>query len=140
MKATSVQQAPHKWAEILAWVAAGEEVQVLEHAKIVARVVPGEPSKMPDFVTRARAVWGEAPPGPPGKTLSSFGPLQTDNDRLANCLLMRGRVRHPVPLAGYSALRSSEHIGRSRIYFNRSATVEAGSFSGTEQRFFLLGD
>ena len=65
MKTASVQQLPQQWPEILRWVAAGEEVQVTEQNKVVARVVPAMPVPQPDFLARAKAVWGEQPPGKP---------------------------------------------------------------------------
>ena len=63
MKTASVQQVPQQWPEILRWVAAGEEVQVTEQDQIVARVVPAKPVVTPDFLGRAKAIWGEAPAG-----------------------------------------------------------------------------
>src|SRR5437667_10755529 len=65
MKTASVQQLPRQWPEILRWVAAGEEVQVTQQDRVVARVVPAEPVATPDFLARAKAVWGEAPAGKP---------------------------------------------------------------------------
>ena len=65
MKTASVQQVPHQWSEILRWVAAGEEVQVTQQDQVVARVVPAKPVAMPDFLARAKSVWGEVPPGKP---------------------------------------------------------------------------
>lgn len=65
MKTASVQQLPQQWPEILRWVAAGEEVQVTEQNKVVARVVPAMPVPQPDFLARAKAVWGEQPSGKP---------------------------------------------------------------------------
>ena len=65
MKTASVQQWPQQWPEILRWVAAGEDVQVTEQNKVVARVVPAAPVPQPDFLARAKAVWGEQPPGKP---------------------------------------------------------------------------
>jgi antitoxin (DNA-binding transcriptional repressor) of toxin-antitoxin stability system len=62
MKTASVQQVPQKWAEILEWVAAGEEVQLTEQERVIARVVP---AAQPDFLRRARKIWGEQPPGKP---------------------------------------------------------------------------
>ena len=44
-------------------VAAGEEVQVTEQDQVVARVVPPKPAATPDFLARAKAVWGETPSG-----------------------------------------------------------------------------
>ena len=63
MKTTSAQQLPMRWPEILHWVAAGEEVQVTQHDQVVAKVVPARPAATPDFLARAKAIWGEAPPG-----------------------------------------------------------------------------
>jgi antitoxin (DNA-binding transcriptional repressor) of toxin-antitoxin stability system len=68
MKTADVQQVPQKWREILRWVAAGEEVQVTLHDQIVARVVPARSVMTPDFIGRAKAVWGETPLG---KSLST---------------------------------------------------------------------
>ena len=65
MKTASVQQVPQQWPEILRWVAAGEEVQVTQQDQVVARVVPAKPVATPDFLARAKAVWGEAPAGQP---------------------------------------------------------------------------
>ena len=63
MKTASVQQVPKQWAEILRWVAAGEEVEVTEQDQVVAKVVPARPAPTPDFLGRAKAVWGETPSG-----------------------------------------------------------------------------
>jgi antitoxin (DNA-binding transcriptional repressor) of toxin-antitoxin stability system len=63
MKTASVQQLPQQWPQILRWVAAGEEVQVTQQDKVVARVVPAKPARQPDFLARAKAVWGEQPQG-----------------------------------------------------------------------------
>ena len=67
MKTASVQQVPQQWTQILRWVAAGEEVQVTQQEKVVAKVVPVEaaPVPQPDFLARAKTIWGEQPPGKP---------------------------------------------------------------------------
>jgi len=65
MKTASVQQLPQQWPEILRWIVAGEEVQVTQQDKVVARVVPAKPALQPDFLARAKAIWGELPPGKP---------------------------------------------------------------------------
>ena len=62
MKTASVQQVPQKWPQILEWVAAGEEVEVTEQEKVIARVVP---ATQPDFLERAKKIWGEQPSGKP---------------------------------------------------------------------------
>ena len=70
MKTASVQQVPDQWPEILRWVAAGEEVQVTQQDKIIAKVVPVPFASVPqpDFLARAKAIWGEEPAG---KSLSA---------------------------------------------------------------------
>jgi antitoxin (DNA-binding transcriptional repressor) of toxin-antitoxin stability system len=66
MKTASVQQVPQQWAKILRWVAAGEEVQVTERNKVIAKLVPASASRLqPDFLARAKAIWGERPVGKP---------------------------------------------------------------------------
>ena len=65
MKTASFQQLPQQWPEILRWVAAGEEVQVTQQDKVIAKVVPASPAPRPDFLARAKAIWGEQPPGKP---------------------------------------------------------------------------
>jgi antitoxin (DNA-binding transcriptional repressor) of toxin-antitoxin stability system len=56
MKSASVQQLPEQWPEILRRVAQGEEVQVTQQDKVVARVVPAKPASQPDFLSRAKAI------------------------------------------------------------------------------------
>jgi antitoxin (DNA-binding transcriptional repressor) of toxin-antitoxin stability system len=70
MKTATVQQAPQKWAQILEWVAAGEEVELTQQEKVVARVVPATP---PDFLARAKSIWGEQPAGKPLSALVADG-------------------------------------------------------------------
>lgn len=65
MKTTSAQQAPKTWAEILRWVAAGEEVELTDGDRVVAKVVPASKVETPDFLGRAKAIWGESPSGKP---------------------------------------------------------------------------
>lgn len=67
MKTASAQQVPERWTEILGWVAAGEEVEVTQQDQVIARVVPAPagPTSSPDFLARARAIWGEQPAGEP---------------------------------------------------------------------------
>lgn len=64
VKTATIQQVPEQWADILKWVASGEEVQMTDHDKVVAKLVPADGSQ-PDFVSRAKAIWGENPPGKP---------------------------------------------------------------------------
>jgi antitoxin (DNA-binding transcriptional repressor) of toxin-antitoxin stability system len=71
MKTASVQQLPQQWPEILRWVAAGEEVQVTQQDKVIAKVVPPGPALQPDFLSRAKAIWGDQPSGKPLSTVVS---------------------------------------------------------------------
>ncbi len=67
MKTASVQQVPQRWTEILGWIAAGEEVEVTQQEKVVATLVPATrvAVSQPDFLSRAKAIWGEHPAGKP---------------------------------------------------------------------------
>jgi antitoxin (DNA-binding transcriptional repressor) of toxin-antitoxin stability system len=65
MKVASVRQMQHNLAEVLSWVAEGQEVQVFRRKKLVARLLPPNPEQAasPDFLSRARDVWGKKPGG-----------------------------------------------------------------------------
>ncbi len=65
MKTATVREVQHNLKAVLAWVEGGETVNVMRRAKVVARLVPPEPEAVssPDFVARARGVWGERPKG-----------------------------------------------------------------------------
>ncbi len=65
MKTATVQQVPQRWTEILGWIAAGEEVEVTQQEKVVAKVVPAAPQLVaqPDFLARGKAIWGDPPQG-----------------------------------------------------------------------------
>ena len=67
MKTASVQQVPQQWVQILEWVAAGEEVELTQQEKVVARVIP---ATQPDFLARAKSIWGEQPAGQPLSALA----------------------------------------------------------------------
>ncbi len=71
MKTASVQQVPQRWTEILGWIAAGEEVEVTQQEKVVAKLVPAtrQAVAQPDFLARAKAIWGEHPAGKPLSTV-----------------------------------------------------------------------
>ena len=73
MKTASVQQLPEQWPQILRWVAAGEEVQVTQQDKVVAKVVPPTAAQQPDFLARAKAIWGEEPAGKPLSAIVAEG-------------------------------------------------------------------
>jgi antitoxin (DNA-binding transcriptional repressor) of toxin-antitoxin stability system len=68
VKTAAIQHVPEQWPDILKWVASGEEVQMTDHDKVVAKLVPAAASQ-PDFVGRAKAIWGD---NPPGKSLSAI--------------------------------------------------------------------
>jgi antitoxin (DNA-binding transcriptional repressor) of toxin-antitoxin stability system len=63
MKTATIRQVRHDLRTVLAWVAEGEEVTVLNRTRPVARICPprAQPSakfKMPDFAARAKAIFG----------------------------------------------------------------------------------
>ena len=66
MRTATVRHVQHNLKEVLAWVDGGEEVQVVRRGKVVARLLPPAPqvAETPDFVARARSIWGDAPRGP----------------------------------------------------------------------------
>ena len=65
MKTASVRQIQHNLSQVLDWVERGEEVLVFRRKRMIARLSPAtpRPTESPDFVARARAVWGTRPRG-----------------------------------------------------------------------------
>jgi antitoxin (DNA-binding transcriptional repressor) of toxin-antitoxin stability system len=72
MKTATTQQLPEQWTDILRWVTDGEEVQITDQDKIIARVLPPVPTA-PDFLDRAEAIWGSQPEGATLSTLVEEG-------------------------------------------------------------------
>lgn len=75
MRNATVRQVQHNLKEVLAWVDGGEEVRVVRRGKVVARLLPPSPevAETPDFVHRARVIWGDAPAGESLSRLVSEG-------------------------------------------------------------------
>jgi antitoxin (DNA-binding transcriptional repressor) of toxin-antitoxin stability system len=73
MKTATIRKVQHNLAEVLSWVERGEEVRVLRRKKVVARLVPPTPDAppSPDFLTRAKAIWGAKPRGTPPSEIVS---------------------------------------------------------------------
>lgn len=65
MKTATIRKVQHNLAEVLLWVERGEEVRVLRRNRVVARLLPpeGAPPRSPDFLERAKAIWGAKPRG-----------------------------------------------------------------------------
>ena len=65
MKTASIRQIQHNLNKVLAWVENGEEVQIFRRKKLVAKIVPLLPAaaETPDFLGRAKNVWGASPRG-----------------------------------------------------------------------------
>jgi prevent-host-death family protein len=66
MRKTTVREAQHNLPRILRWVSSGEMVEITRRNRVVARLVPAAPRPergLPDFVARARAIWGDSPRG-----------------------------------------------------------------------------
>ena len=72
MKSATVQELPLQWSEILRWVSQGEEVEITDHDRTIARVLPPA-SARPDFLARAQAIWGKEPAGKPLSEVVSEG-------------------------------------------------------------------
>lgn len=67
MKTATIRQVRHDLGGVLAWVAAGEEVTILNRTRPVARICPLRAPglrkpKMPDFAARAQAIFGNRKP------------------------------------------------------------------------------
>ncbi len=65
MKTVTIRQIHHDFSAVLALVAQGEEVTVLNRTRPVARICPPRPVapakfKMPDFAARAKAIFGDS--------------------------------------------------------------------------------
>ena len=72
MKTATVREAQHHLQKILRAVAQGEVVEITRRNRIVARLVPATQvprNGLPDFVARARALWGKGPAGMPTSDL-----------------------------------------------------------------------
>jgi antitoxin (DNA-binding transcriptional repressor) of toxin-antitoxin stability system len=66
MKTATVREVQHHFKRLLSRVQQGEEVQVLYRKKLVARLVPPNPVApivSPNFLERAKRIWGESPSG-----------------------------------------------------------------------------
>ena len=64
MKTATIRQVRNEFGTVLAWVAAGEEVTVLNRRKPVARLLPPRPEpaapvQWPDFAARAKRILGD---------------------------------------------------------------------------------
>jgi antitoxin (DNA-binding transcriptional repressor) of toxin-antitoxin stability system len=64
MKTVTIRQVHHDFGAVLALVAQGEEVTVLNRTRPVARICPPLPQTqagimMPDFTARSKAVFGD---------------------------------------------------------------------------------
>ena len=60
MKTFSIMETQHNLARVLREVAAGHEVGITRHKKLVARLLPPTApvaAELPDFVARARSIW-----------------------------------------------------------------------------------
>ncbi len=69
MKTATIRQVRNDFGTVLSWVAAGEEVTVLNRTRPVARICPPrvQPApafKAPNFTERARQIFGNAKPMP----------------------------------------------------------------------------
>ncbi|NWG14091.1 MAG: hypothetical protein HXY20_11215 [Acidobacteria bacterium] len=68
MKKTSVRKVQHHLSEVLRWVERGQEVNITRRNQIIANVVPAGLSnriQWPDFLGRAKAIWGDRLKGAP---------------------------------------------------------------------------
>ena len=72
VRTATIREAQHNLPAILRAVSRGEVVEITRRNRVVARLVPATPRPvggLPDFVARARAIWGRRPPGKPASEL-----------------------------------------------------------------------
>lgn len=72
MKTASVRKVQHHLSEVLRWVEHGQEVSITRRNRIIARMVPAginKPIEWPDFLGRAKAIWGDRPKGAPASRI-----------------------------------------------------------------------
>ena len=63
MRRASIGEAQHNFSELIRQVAAGEEIEITRHKRVVARIVPAGgklAAGYPDFAERAQSVFGNA--------------------------------------------------------------------------------
>src|SRR5262249_60358588 len=66
VRTATIREAQHNLPRILRSVSRGEVVEITRRNRVVARLVPAAPRPvggLPDFVARARAIWGRRPAG-----------------------------------------------------------------------------
>ena len=80
MKTATLEQLPLRWADILRWVAEGEEVHINDQERTVARVLP--PTEGDDRAPAARSAL-DLPPLRLGRILV---PLTAEDDLLGDML------------------------------------------------------
>jgi prevent-host-death family protein len=76
MKTVTLSQAKSKLDALLELVAAGQEVEIVEKRRPLARLVPPPPDRVNwnETFAKLEAIWGKAPlPGTPGSQIVSQG-------------------------------------------------------------------
>lgn len=67
MKRASIGEAQHNFGELIRQVAAGEEIEITRHKRVVARLVPagsGDAAEYPDFAGRAEKIFAQSAGSP----------------------------------------------------------------------------
>ncbi len=54
-------------------IARGERLEIFENGAVTATLVPKAKAPEPDFLARAKRIWGDAPPGVPLSEIVSAG-------------------------------------------------------------------
>ena len=54
-------------------IALGEPLEILSHGAVAATLVPNAKLTEPDFLARAKRIWGENPPGAPLSEIVAAG-------------------------------------------------------------------
>lgn len=70
MKTFSIMETQHNLSRVLAFVESGHSVGIKRRNRLVARIIPAEDTnELPDFVARARKLWGAEWKGVPSAAL-----------------------------------------------------------------------
>jgi antitoxin (DNA-binding transcriptional repressor) of toxin-antitoxin stability system len=64
MKTANVRQLRHAFGEVIAWIAEGQQVQIVKKGRVIALLSPPPRSKvkkfkLPDFAARQKRIFGE---------------------------------------------------------------------------------
>ena len=70
MRTFSIMETQHHLSRVLRVVESGQSVGITRRKQLVAKIIPGQAEvELPNFVSRARSVWGKSWQGVPSEVL-----------------------------------------------------------------------